>query len=82
MQTPTIYIYDEETETLDEVMRPSDFSSLKSILYNLSSKDNGYLISFKLYNSITSLLKQESEDIKFHSRHIYENNGNFLKQYM
>lgn len=75
----TIYIYDEETNKLSDTITPSNWDSLKAMLYNLSDRNNGYLISInKPLNSITSKTKEQSNSLKFHCRHIYENNGNFI----
>lgn len=78
-----IYLYDEKTKELDEVIEPKDYNSLKTILYNISDKNSGYLVYPRPLNmnENISCLKKKSNDFKFHCQHIYENNGNFLKLY-
>lgn len=76
-----IYIYDEGTKELDSILNPNDYDSVKAILYNLSDKNNGYLIYPKPLNINDIDVKKKSDDFKFHCRHIYKNNGNFLSRY-
>lgn len=76
-----IYLYDEETKELDSILNPNDYESVKAILYNLSDKNNGYLIYLKPLNINDIDAKKKSDDFKFHCRHIYENNDNFLSRY-
>lgn len=45
-----IYMYDEDTKELDSILNPNDYDSVKAILYNLSNKNNGYLIYPKPLN--------------------------------
>ena len=77
-----IYIYNESNATLTDTLEISDIQSIKAILYNLSDKNNGSMITFKdVSNLPIKEIQKMSNGIKWHSRHIYQNNGNFIKNY-
>lgn len=42
-----IYIYNESDAALTDTLEVSDMQSIKAILYNLSNKNNGSMITFK-----------------------------------
>lgn len=79
-----IYIYNEIDATLNDILDIKEWNNIKSVLYNLSDKNNGLMVTLKDY-TISEYAKQQikkySDDLKFHCQHIYENNGNFLKNY-
>ena len=76
-----IYLYNEKTMELDDILTYKNFESLKTILYNLSDKNNGYLLYPQPLQKDDVNAKQKSDDFKFYCRHIYENNGYFLSDY-
>lgn len=76
-----IYQYDKETRELIDTLVPSNYESAKTMLYNLSDKDNGYLIYPKPLNISNEYALKNCENFMFRCRHIYENNGNFLNRY-
>ena len=76
-----IYVYNEDDKKLEETITPSNFDSLKCCLYNLSDKNNGYIIYPKPLNLNDKISKKLANDFKFHCRHIHENQGNFLSNY-
>lgn len=76
-----IYIYDEETGELSETISPETFQSAKTILYNLSDKNNGKLVYPRPLDTTKEDAKKKSDDFKLSCSHIYQNNGNFLKRY-
>lgn len=80
--TVVIYVYDEETNELEDILNLEDMNSLKSTLYNLSDKNNGYIISLKPIANFNENTKKNNNDFKFHCKHIYENNGNFISHYI
>ena len=78
-----IYIYNESDATLTDTLEVSNMQSIKAILYNLSDKNNGLMITFKPVSNLPiKEIRKMSNGIKQHSRHIYQNNGNFIKNYV
>lgn len=79
-----IYIYNEIDATLNDVLDIKGWSDIKSILYNLSDKNNELMITLKDCTAseyTKERIKKYSDNLKFYCQHIYENNGNFLKNY-
>ena len=79
-----IYIYNEIDATLNDVLDIKERSNIKPILYNLSDKNNELMIALKDCTAskyTKRQIKEYSDNLKFHCQHIYENNGNFLKNY-
>ena len=77
----TIYVYDENTGELNDTLNTESRDALFNMLYNLSGFDNGYIISLLPLENITDEDRKNNKDFKFHCKHIFENNGNFLKNY-
>ena len=79
-----IYIYNEIDATLNDILDIKKWDDIKSILYNLSDKNNELMITLKDCTAskyTKRQIKEYSDNLKFHCQHIYKNNGNFLKSY-